>query len=113
MSTKDGQFSTKDGRSRGTNPATGEMNPLAHVPLGQSPSTPNPPVERTMDSSLQQPGRYEVFGGTSVEPGEKPTLGYDRRVANPDVYHQEDPAQPSRMLTPETAKIRVVKKGEK
>jgi hypothetical protein len=111
MSVKDGQFATKEGKSRGTAPQ-GDQNPLAPVPLGQSPSTPNPSQPGTYDDSTVQPGRYEVFSGQSVAVGEKSATNHPR-VAGPDVFDQSDPNQLSRHLTPESTGVRVVKKGEK
>ncbi|SRR6266581_1816694 len=112
MSAKDGQFATKEGRSRGTKPTTGEQNPLQHVPLGDSPSIPNLPQPSVFDDSTIQPGRYEVFSGQSVPVGEKPATNHPR-VAGPDVFHEEDPNRSNRWITPEAKGIRIVKKGEK
>src|SRR6266487_1652456 len=108
MSEKDGQFATKEGRSRGTKPTTGEQNPLLHVPLGKSPSTPNPATENRIPDSTLQPGRYEVFSGQSVPVGAKPATDHPR-VAGPDVFREEDPDQTNRWLTPEAKGIRVIK----
>jgi hypothetical protein len=112
MTTKEGQFATKEGRSRGTKPTTGEQNPLLHVPLGMSPSTPNEPQPSVGDEARSQPGRYEVWSGKSVPAGEKSATNHPR-LADENVYHQEDPAQASRHLTPEATGIRIIKKGEK
>src|SRR5713101_1399231 len=111
MSTKDGQFATKEGRSRGTKPSTGEQNPLLHVPLGMSPSTPNQPQPSVSDEARPQPGRYEVFSGQSVPVGAKPATDHPR-VAGPDVFHEEDANQTNRWITPEAKGIRIVKKSE-
>src|SRR5713101_787030 len=111
MAAKDGQFSTKEGKSRGTGPS-GEQNPLVHVPLGNSPSTPNQPQPSIADEARPQPGRYEVFSGQSVAVGDRAATNHPR-VAGPDVFHQEDANRTNRWLTPESKGIRVIKKGEK
>ncbi len=108
MSAKDGQFATKEGKSRGTGPQ-GDQNPLAHVPLGMSPSTPNQPQPSVMDSARPQSGRYEVFSGAEVAVGEKPVVGHPR-VADENVFHQEDANHTNRWLTPESKGIKVIKK---
>ena|SRR2546425_12191423 len=111
MSAKEGQFATKEGRSRGTNPTTGEQNPLKHVPLGDSPSIPNQPQPSVFDDSTLQRGRYEVWSGKSVPVGAKSATNHPR-LADENVFHEEDPSQTNRWLTPEAKGIRVIKKGE-
>ena len=106
MSAKEGQFATKEGRGRGTNPTAGDQNPLKHVPLGDSPSIPNPATEnRTVDSTLQPAGRYEVWSGESVPVGAKPVVGHPR-LADESVFHEEGP-ESNRGITPESRGITI------
>src|SRR5467141_2289006 len=104
MAADEGQFSTKEGRSRGTKPTTGEQNPLLHVPLGMSPSTPNERQPSVGDETRSQPGRYEVWSGQSVPVGAKPATNHPR-IADEDVFHEEGP-ESNRWITPEAKGIR-------
>jgi len=105
MSAKEGQFATKEGRSRGTNPTTGQQNSLLHVPLGDSPSTPNQPQPSVADEGRVQSGRYEVFSGAQVKIGDKPVVGHPR-LADENVFHEEGP-ESNRGITPESRGITI------
>ncbi len=90
MSTENGQFATKEGKSRGTSPQ-GEQNPLLHVPLGSPPTPPNQPESRTGPAGQEpamKPGRYEVWSGKSVEVGEKSAVDHPR-LGDERTYHSE------------------------
>ncbi len=83
MSTENGQFLTKDGKSRGTGPQ-GEQNPLLHVPLGSPPTPPNQPETReapsySLPAELTNDPNRQVLWKAEDHP----------RWHSPDVYKRE------------------------